>query len=403
MAKKFLTSLDLTKNQILNVAIQNLSSAPSSPVTGQVYFDTTDVRMYFYNGSAWIDMSGDIQDVLGGAGLTASTASDVVTLEVNVDNATIEISEDVVRVKDLGITTAKLNNGAVTTVKLGDNQVTYAKIQTVANNKVLGNVSGATANVAEISIITATDLTGSANTNIPSTAAIKAYVDSATGGLGNLEGEWDASVGTFPVGSTPVAGTKAGDYWLVTTAGTVDGIAFNVGDVLVAKVNAASVSTYAGNWFSLEVNRDQATESILGLVTLATQTEVNAGTNTTDAVTPATLAGRTATETRAGIAEIATQAETDTGTNDTTIVTPLKLKTLLDNRTGGYAANVGDASATSFALTHGLGTRDVVVVIYDNTTYEEVITDVVLTSTSVVTVSFAVAPASNAYRVVIKK
>ena len=403
MAKKFLTSLDLTKNQILNVAIQNLSSAPSSPVTGQVYFDTTDVRMYFYNGSAWIDMSGDIQDVLGGAGLTASTASDVVTLEVNVDNATIEISEDVVRVKDLGITTAKLNNGAVTTVKLGDNQVTYAKIQTVANNKVLGNVSGATANVAEISIITATDLTGSANTNIPSTAAIKAYVDSATGGLGNLEGEWDASVGTFPVGSTPVAGTKAGDYWLVTTAGTVDGIAFNVGDVLVAKVNAASVSTYAGNWFSLEVNRDQATESILGLVTLATQTEVNTGTNSTDAVTPATLAGRTATETRAGIAEIATQAETDTGTNDTTIVTPLKLKTLLDNRTGGYAANVGDASATSFALTHGLGTRDVVVVIYDNTTYEEVITDVVLTSTSVVTVSFAVAPASNAYRVVIKK
>ena len=129
MAKKFLTSLDLTKNQILNVAIQNLSSAPSSPVTGQIYFDTTDVRMYFYNGSAWIDMSGDIQDVLGGAGLTASTASDVVTLDINVDNATIEIDTDAIRVKDLGITTAKLNNGAVTTVKLGDNQVTYAKIQ----------------------------------------------------------------------------------------------------------------------------------------------------------------------------------------------------------------------------------------------------------------------------------
>jgi len=81
----------------------------------------------------------------------------------------------------------------------------------------------------------------------------------------------------------------------------------------------------------------------------------------------------------------------------------LKLKTLLDNRTGGYAANVGDGSATSFALTHGLGTRDVVVAIYDNSTYEEVVTDVVLTSTSVVTVSFAVAPSSNAYRVVIKK
>jgi hypothetical protein len=403
MAKKFLTSLDLTKNQILNVAIQNLSSAPSSPVTGQVYFDTTDVRMYFYNGSAWIDMSGDIQDVLGGAGLTASTASDVVTLDINVDNATIEINTDIVRVKDLGITTAKLNNGAVTTVKLGDNQVTYAKIQQVANNKVLGNVSGATANVAEIDIITSTTLVGSANTNIPSTAAIKAYVDATVGGLGNLEGAWDASLGSFPVGSAPVAGTKKGDYWYVSVAGTVNSVAFNVGDVLVALVDAASTTTYSGNWISLEVNRDQATESVLGLVTLATQTEVNTGTNTTDAVTPATLAGRTATETRSGIAELSTQAETDAGTNDTTIVTPLKLKTLLDARVGGYAANVGNAAATSFALTHGLSTRDVIVNIYDNTTFEEVFTDVVLTSTSVVTVSFAVAPALNAYRVVIKK
>lgn len=403
MAKKFLTSLDLTKNQILNVAIQNLSSAPSSPVVGQVYFDTTDLRMYFYNGSAWVDMSGDIQDVLGGAGLTASTASDVVTLDINVDNATIEISTDAIRVKDLGITTAKLNNGAVTTVKLGDNQVTYAKIQQVANNRLLGNVSGATANVTEVTIITATDLTGSANTNIPSTAAIKAYVDSVTGGLGNLEGAWDASGGSFPVGSSPTAGTKKGDYWYVSVAGTVNSVAFNVGDVLIALVDNASTSTYAANWISLEVNRDQATESILGLVTLATQSEVNTGTNSTDAVTPATLAGRTATETRAGIAELATQAETDAGTDDTTIVTPLKLKTLLDNRTGGYAANIGDGTNTSFALTHGLATRDVIVSIYDNSTYEEVITEVVLTSTAVVTVSFAVAPASNAYRVVIKK
>ena len=402
MAKKFLTNLDLTKNQILNVAIQNLSSAPSSPVVGQVYFDTTDLRMYFYNGTAWVDMSGDIQDVLGGAGLTASTASDVVTLDINVDNATIEIDTDAIRVKDLGITTAKLNNGAVTTVKLGDNQVTYAKIQQVANNKVLGNVSGATANVAEISIITATDLTGSANTNIPSTAAIKAYVDGKIGGLGNLEGGWDASIGVFPIGSSPVSGTKKGDYWYVTFGGTVGGATFSIGDVIIAKTDSAS-TTVASDWIQLEVNRDQATESTLGLVTLATSTEVNTGTNATDAVTPATLSGRTATETRTGLAEIATQTEVNTGTDDATIVTPLKLKTLLDNRTGGYAANVGDGTATSFALTHSLGTRDVVVGIYDNTTYEEVITDVVLTSTSVVTVTFAVAPASNAYRVVIKK
>ena len=402
MAKKFLTSLDLTKNQILNVAIQNLSSAPSSPVAGQVYFNTTDAHLYFYNGTAWVDASGDISEVVAGAGLGGGGTTGSVTLDINVDNATIEIVSDAIQVKDLGITTAKLNNGAVTTIKLGDNQVTFAKIQTISSGKVLGNVSGSTGNVGEVSIITATDLTGAADTNIPSTAAIKAYVDGKIGGLGNLEGGWDASIGVFPTGSTPVSGTKKGDYWYVSFGGTVGGVTFNVGDVIIARVDNASV-TVASDWIQLEVNRDQATTSTLGLVTLATGTEVNTGTDANKAITPSTLSGRTATETRSGLAAIATQTQVNTGTDDATIVTPLKLKTLLDNRTGGYAANVGDGAATSFALTHGLGTRDVVVAIYDNSTYEEVITDVVLTSTSVVTVTFAVAPASNAYRVVIKK
>jgi len=324
MAKKFLVNLDLAKNQILNAAIQNLPSAPGSPVAGQVYYNTGDNRIYFWDGTAWIDMSGDIRDVIGGAGLTAGTSNGVITLDVNVDNSTVEIATDTIRVKDGGITTAKL-----------------------------ANVS--------------TDLTtNSGSTAVPTAAAVKSYVDANIGGLGNLEGAWNASSGTFPVGSSPTAGTKSGDYWYVSVAGTTGGVAFNVGDVIIAKVNAAS-TTLASDWIQLEVNRDQATETTLGLAEIATQTEVN------------------------------------TGTDDLRIVTPLKLKTYLDAAVGGYAANVGNASATSFALTHNLGTRDVIVAIYDNATYEEVLADVVVTSTTVVTVSFAIAPASNAYRVVIKK
>lgn len=324
MAKKFLVNLDLAKNQILNAAIQNLSSAPSSPVAGQVYYNTGDNRIYFWDGTAWIDMSGDIRDVIGGAGLTAATSNGIITLDVNVDNSTVEIATDTIRVKDAGITTAKL-----------------------------ANVS--------------TDLTtNSGSTAVPTAAAVKAYVDANIGGLGNLEGAWDASSGSFPVGSAPTAGTKAGDYWYVSVAGTTGGVAFNVGDVIIAKINSASTSS-AADWIQLEVNRDQATETTLGLAEIATQTEVN------------------------------------TGTDDQRIVTPLKLKTYLDAAVGGYAANVGNASATTFALTHNLGTRDVIVAIYDNATYEEVMADVVATSTTVVTVTFALAPSSNAYRVVIKK
>lgn len=399
MSKKFLTNLDLTKNQILNVAIHNLSSAPASPVLGQVYFDTTDKRIYFWDGLAWVDMSGDIQDVLGGAGLTASSSNDVVTLDVNVDSATIEINSDTLRIKDLGVTTGKLADSAVTTLKINANAVTFAKLQQLNNLTVIGNVSGAAANAAEVTIIT--DMANSSSSTLATSTAIKTYIDANVGSLGNLEGAWSAASGSFPVGSSPVAGTKAGDYWYVSVAGTVDSVAFNVGDVIVAKVNAASTSV-ASDWIQLEVNRDQATTTVLGLVFLATNAETQTGTDANKAVTPASLSARTATETRTGIAEIATDAELTTGTDDTRIVTPLKLKTYLDNRTGGYAANIGGAG-TSYALTHGLNTIDVIVMIKDNTTLEEVMTDVVITDAATVTVSFAVAPSANAYRVIIKK
>jgi hypothetical protein len=364
MAKKVLVNLDLSKNQILNVALHNLASAPSSPVAGQIYYNTTDSAIYYWDGTQWVNVSGDISAVVAGSGLTGGGTTGSVTLDVNVDNATIEINNDTVRVKDLGITSAKLNDGAVTTIKIGANQVTLSKLAQIANNTIIGNTSGGAATPSEVVIVT--DLASASSTTLATSAAIKSYIDTNVGNLGNLEGGWDASAGSFPIGSAPVAGTKKGDYWYVTVAGTTGGVAFNVGDVIIAKIDSASTSS-AADWIQLEVNRDQATETTLG------------------------------------VAEIATQSEVNTGTDDQRIVTPLKLKTLLDNRTGGFAANIGNGSATSYAVSHGLGTVDVIVMLKDNTTLEEVYADVVITDANTVTISFAAAPAANAYRVVIKK
>lgn len=64
----FPTGIDFVKSEIQNAVIQRLSSAPGSPVGGQVYYNTTDNKSYYYNGSAWVDMSGG-----GGGGITALT------------------------------------------------------------------------------------------------------------------------------------------------------------------------------------------------------------------------------------------------------------------------------------------------------------------------------------------
>lgn len=62
---------------------------------------------------------------------------------------------------------------------------------------------------------------------------------------------------------------------------------------------------------------------------------------------------------------------------------------------------IGDGSATSYTVTHNFGTRAVLVQVFDSSSYDTVIADVVRTTTDSVTVSFSVAPASNAFTVVV--
>ena len=107
-----------------------------------------------------------------------------------------------------------------------------------------------------------------------------------------------------------------------------------------------------------------------------------------------------ASESTAGIAELATQAETDAGTDDLRIITPLKLATW-SGRIKKYSVSIGDGSATSYTVTHNLASRDVQVTVYNASTYDEVITDVTHATTNTLTIVFATAPASNAYRVVV--
>lgn len=50
---KHLNNLNLNKNELQNAVIQNLATAPASPVAGQVYFDTVEAALKVWNGTMW--------------------------------------------------------------------------------------------------------------------------------------------------------------------------------------------------------------------------------------------------------------------------------------------------------------------------------------------------------------
>lgn len=57
----FLTNINLNGNEIQNVVIQNLATAPTSAKAGQIYYDTVKESLQVYTGTAWVDVgSGNI-------------------------------------------------------------------------------------------------------------------------------------------------------------------------------------------------------------------------------------------------------------------------------------------------------------------------------------------------------
>ncbi len=78
------SNIDMNKNQLLEPVIENAASAPGSPVEGQMYYDTTagDKTMYFYNGTAWVEMDGS------GSGVTTVTTTDGTFIDLTPNSAT---------------------------------------------------------------------------------------------------------------------------------------------------------------------------------------------------------------------------------------------------------------------------------------------------------------------------
>jgi hypothetical protein len=239
-------------------------------------------------------------------------------------------------------------------------------------------------------------------------AATKQYVDdSVVGGL-VYQGGYNASTNTPALSGASNIALSKGWVYTVTVAGTFIGTAVEIGDVIIVEVDIAANSTPPITDFTIvQRNVDLATNTVAGIASFPTTNgfasmtggaaQLSAGAQVTgigsasETVTITTDAfGKVTAATEQNIAITASQVSNFTTEVETVI------------QSTEFKANIGNGSATSFAITHNLGTRDCMVEVYNNDQYETVMTKVVRTNVNTVTVSVATPPATNGLRVLIK-
>ena len=230
MALNFLTGLDvkgninLNKNELQNAVIQNLGTAPASPVEGQIYYDSTvgDKKLYFYNGTAWLgvpDTSGS-NDFLTGLSFATGT----------------------------GILTATVSNQSDVTVDLDGRYALTSAIPTVGDGTLtvqgtgaLGGTGTFTANQSGNTTISVThDTFGTAGTYAYPSQVITndtGHVTSITAGSAPATPS-DATITlTGGAGLANAGGAftlnQAADETITFTIGSGDGITVNANDVAV--------------------------------------------------------------------------------------------------------------------------------------------------------------------------
>jgi hypothetical protein len=169
MAIKFLNnidlngSLDLNSNELIDARLSNSSTNPSTASAGQIYYNTNDNEIRFYNGSAWINLSsatGDITGVTAGDGLTGGGQSGAITLNIGAGTGITVNADDIA-----------ISAGGVGTTQLADNGVTLAKMQQIATDSFLGRDTTGTGNVEILTAATARTILnvadGATNTEEP--------------------------------------------------------------------------------------------------------------------------------------------------------------------------------------------------------------------------------------------
>ena len=466
MAIPILNHMDFQKSaEIRNVRLHNTTSGGvTSPGTGQIIYDTGGSSIKFYNGSSWVEVgsgSGTVTSVTAGDGMTQTGVSTVnptlnvvggdgITanadeIEVAVDDSTIELSattgSGTVRIKDLGVTTAKLANDAVTGAKLADDsvdsenyvdgsidtahiandQVTYAKMQNVATaNRVLGSAS-ADGVISEIQVATAM-IADDAVTSAKLAHDITIANDLTVSGNLTVSGDTiTANVGTLNVEDKNITLNQAGS----DTSSTADGAGLTIQDAVDASTDATLLWDQTDSAFDfshkvtapdLVIDNIKINGSNIGTTSDTDLMALSAGSLTVAGNIVAANFNASGNINLTGTGSITYEGSADAHEQTISFTDPTADKTItVPNATGGMVVGItkklsGDGSTTTHTITHSFGSPIVSVTVLDygndgtGATYDQVLVEIQRNDDDNVDLIFASAPsASQDYLVLISK
>lgn len=403
MARLFVTDINLNKNELQNARIQGLSSAPTGAVNGQIYFDTSNKTMYYYNGLAapngpWVAMNASVEvitdtileTVLGGVGLTAVPNDNNNTLTLDLDNTAVTAGS-------YGSTT-KIPTFTVD----AQGRLTAAGEADVATNlSIAGDTGTDTVNLLTDTLtVSGGEGIDVAVTNNTITIAAEDATTTNKGVASFADADFTVTNGAVTIKNVNLGTQTTGDY--------VKDIQGTANEITVAPTSGEGAQVTIGLPDDVTITNNLnvgGNLNVTGTINSVNTTQVNIVDNKINLNTdftgdPTVNAGIRVERGNAADVELlwresagSYQTGTSWGlTNDGTNYHSIARK---------FTALVGDGTLYSYPVEHKLGTKEVVVNVYDTATYDTVECDVVRTSVNVVTLGFAAAPASGAYTVVI--
>ena len=255
---KILSNLDLVTNELQNAVIQPLSSAPSTAKLGQIYYNSTDKKLYQYNGTAWVVVGVTYTQAFG------SVTSNSVPLTLTGSDGTVST----VNIKGAGGATLSMSGSTLTITTANDNTTyTFTGTASATNYVITITPSSGTAQTVTIPLATASvaglvvvDNTMSASsTNPVQNKIVKAYVDAIIAANNGL-----VYKGTVNSSSDIPTTYNIGWLYVVGTAGTYVGQTCEVGDMLIAVVARTGSGNLNSDWDVIQTNINGAITSISG-------------------------------------------------------------------------------------------------------------------------------------------